>query len=69
MTMKNKINTLIAALLSFAALFALAGCGDSEVGDDLEDAADEVMDAGEEVGEEVKEAGEELADEVKDATN
>lgn len=67
--MKNKITALLASLFAAASLFALTGCSDSDVGDDLEDAADEVKDASKDAAEEVKEAAEEVADGVKDATN
>lgn len=68
--MKNKIKTLLAALFTSASLLAFAGCSsDSDVGDSLEEAADEAKDATKDAAEEVKEAGEEIADGVKDATN
>ncbi|MDQ8181748.1 hypothetical protein [Pelagicoccus sp. SDUM812005] len=67
--MKNTIKALLASLLASASLFAFVGCSDSEVGDNLEEAADEVKEAGKEAGDELKEAGDEIADGVKDATN
>ncbi|MDQ8187641.1 hypothetical protein [Pelagicoccus sp. SDUM812002] len=67
--MKTEIKTLLTSLFASAFIFALAGCSDNDVGDDLEDAADEAKDATEELADEAKEAGEDIADGVKDATN
>ena len=54
------------ALLSGAALFALASC---EKKTPEEKAAEDMEDAAEEVGDALEDAGNEVGDAIKDATN
>lgn len=67
--MKKIKATHLFSLIAAIAALTFTACSDSDVGDDLEDAADEAGDAAENAADETKEAAEDAADNIKDATN
>lgn len=69
--MKTKLTlTTLRFLLTLpVAVFAFGCADDDDLGDELEEAGEEVQGAAEEAGEEVQGAAEEAGDEIEDATN
>lgn len=69
--MKNSksIKSLVAILLLLPAAFFWGCDGGNDIGDDLEDAADETGDAMEDAADNAGDALDEAGDEIRDATN
>ncbi|MBC2606481.1 hypothetical protein [Pelagicoccus albus] len=67
--MKKFKLTHLLSLFTVVAALGLTACSDSEVGDDMEKAADEAGDAAEKMADEAKDAADEAADGIKDLTN